>query len=760
MRIKVLKRNLCERYILFIFLYLGCNSLSFGTHLFGADIFYRNIDTGKYEVTVKIYEDCNGIPLAQSTLVATCGSDTITLSNPTTVSVTDVTGIGSNCPIQSRCAGSTSPYGIEEHVFSYSLDLSSYSCCEWILSWQLCCRNSAITTGQANQNYYTQAMLNKCVVNGNSSPIFKNLPLGYLCANKDVVYNMAATDSIDLVDSFTFELVNALVADSQSATYSGPFSNVRPLTFFGWPNQNLASPAGFHLDPVSGNLSFRPTTINQLAVIVIEVTEWRTMNGVPTVIGRTRRDMQVTVISCDPAAQAPRIVVPESYQVCAGDSFSIDFPTLDSNGMDTSFIEGFHSIPGASFSSNNGQAQNATGVLHWKTDNSMIAHSPYLLTVYAWDNSCPMRMEIARSIAIYVEDSSSGPAFYAGPDRTTKVADTLFISGSDSFAKGQTAVWETLGDGYFTDTGVVQTKYIFGPNDKKQCSISIVRRPATESLCGNNRSDTMIITIDPGPLTLGVDPNNVDNGDSVNLLGNNQFDTSYKFLWSSSGDGQFSSPFSSSASYKYGSLDSLNCKVWLYLEATSTSYCKQFRDSMLMDIHTNDSLKIHVIKSINGDSIYLSHTLGAGHYIHWWGSGGKWLVDSNTFNAVYIPSASEKALGYARFLAYSQVLCQVLTDSAGVLLGPNGLPVPAGIAAPNVYPNPGKTQIHLSWDTPLDAPYFQCFDAQGRMIDLLVVQESSSHFSADIETLAPGNYWIRIQFANGQSQSVYFIKVK
>src|SRR5690606_4162512 len=108
----------------------------------------------------------------------------------------------------------------------------------------------------------------------------------------------------------------ALQGPNQSATYIDRYSPTRPIWFTGFPLNNLPCPFGFNVNPVTGDICFRPAKV-QAAVIVIEVKEWRMVNGVMTVVGVTRRDMQIIVIPC-PTNKVPRIISSQyTYQACA-----------------------------------------------------------------------------------------------------------------------------------------------------------------------------------------------------------------------------------------------------------------------------------------------------------------------------------------------------------------------------------------------------------------------------------------------------------
>ncbi|MDX5319528.1 MAG: PKD domain-containing protein [Bacteroidota bacterium] len=395
-----------KKLLLFVLFLIGLFSVekAEASHVMGSDIVYRCVGNGKYEVLVRVYRDCNGIQLSQSNVVARCSSTTITISSQTKVSTRDITGIDANCPVQSRCKGSSFQYGVEEHIWKMTIDLSNYSCCEWTLSWEQCCRNGAITTGASGQNFFTTATLNKCVTPCNSSPDFTNPPVAIICHNQDFVFNNGALDTVDSGDSLSYELVNGLTGLNSSITYSGNFSPVRPMTFFGFPNQNLQWPAGFRLDPLTGDLLFRPTQVNQVAIVVIEVKEWRKVNGTMQVVGRTRRDMQIIVIPC-PNNKVPKILPPYSKQACAGQTTCITITTDDDDTGDTVKISWNRGIRGATFTNNNGSVKHASGEVCWTPTKNDISNIPYTFTITARDDACPLAGQSVRAFSIFVRET-------------------------------------------------------------------------------------------------------------------------------------------------------------------------------------------------------------------------------------------------------------------------------------------------------------------------------------------------------------------
>jgi len=386
-------------FVLFFLLAIG-NEIK-ATHVMGSDITYKCLGNGKYEVTATVYRDCNGIQLGNSPVQARCNAGTRSFTL-TKIGVKDITGIDSRCPTQSRCSGSYA-YGIEEHTYRGVIDLSSLNCCEVTLSWSQCCRNSNITTGAANANFYTEAVLNKCQTPCNSSPVFTSKPAALICVGQDFVFNNGALDTIDIGDSLSYKLVDPLSSQGAKIAYSGSFSAKSPISYLGFPNAGLTHPAGFRLDPITGDLSFRPTKQNQVTVLVLEVTEWRKINGIMTKVGITRRDMQIIVVPC-PNNKVPRIKA-KSAIACAGQQTCIDIETQDNDKKDTVKISWNKGIRGAVFTNTNGSKRLATGSVCWTPTNADVSNIPYTFTITAKDDACPLTGQSIRSFSITVRES-------------------------------------------------------------------------------------------------------------------------------------------------------------------------------------------------------------------------------------------------------------------------------------------------------------------------------------------------------------------
>ncbi|MBC7382706.1 MAG: hypothetical protein H7296_06875, partial [Bacteroidia bacterium] len=210
---------------------------AYATHFVGSDISYQCTGTaGIYNVNLKVYKDCNGVqlcPNCPSGLSPSCniginiagaaGScngtsfGTQTLNVVTAVSGFDVIqlcasalSICSNCG--SRTPGSFSP-GIEVYTFTGLINLNGLpsSCCMVSIGFGSCCRNNAITTlsNPGSLNFFTEAIINRCVSPCNSAPAFTNDPVAVTCAGQDFTYNLGAIDPDG--DSLSYAFGQSLV---------------------------------------------------------------------------------------------------------------------------------------------------------------------------------------------------------------------------------------------------------------------------------------------------------------------------------------------------------------------------------------------------------------------------------------------------------------------------------------------------------------------------------------------------------------------
>jgi large repetitive protein len=245
---------------------------------------------------------------------------------------TSVRTICTNC--NTRTAGTYTP-GIEVYVFEGNVNLNTIppSCCNVTLSYSDCCRNGALTTIVPGQ-FFSQATINRCQTPCNSAPTFTNDAAALVCAGADFVYNLGAIDPDG--DSLSYAFAESLVGPGSNVQYIAPYNAAFPFPYFGAPNNNAAPPAGIRIDPLTGDVQFRPMGVF-VGMLVVEVTQWRFVGGVWVNVGVSRRDVQFQTKFCSDN-RTPRIKVyrdgvlqtgANTYTVCAGTQICLDIVAED-----------------------------------------------------------------------------------------------------------------------------------------------------------------------------------------------------------------------------------------------------------------------------------------------------------------------------------------------------------------------------------------------------------------------------------------------
>jgi PKD repeat protein len=257
-----------------------------------------------------------------------------------------------------------------------------------------------------NNSFYCDAILNRCVTPCDNSPTFTNPPVAIICVGQNFVFNHGGLDmdlntSGGLLDSLSYSWTIPMGYNGSALTYSSPYAVNKSIYFWGFPNVNLPFPRGFHLDPTTGDISFRPMKIEQ-TVMALKVEEWRNINGTMTLIGQIRRDLQIIVISC-PNNNAPYLSGPFYKEICATNTVNFSIATNDYDTKDTLLVSWNGAIPGASWSDNNKQVKHPTGTMSWTPGEQHASSIPYVFTVTVKDDACPVNGSSTRAYQILVK---------------------------------------------------------------------------------------------------------------------------------------------------------------------------------------------------------------------------------------------------------------------------------------------------------------------------------------------------------------------
>ncbi len=432
------------------------------THVVGSDITYQCTTTpGVYRATFKMYKDCAGVPIC-----ANCPNGPLSPSCAKSISITGVaTPAGANMPASpctgvgfgsqtvvvnttvsgfdvvqlcamekticnncgQRIPGTFTP-GIEVYTFEGDINLSSIpaSCCFVAIGFSECCRNNAITTlsNPGSLNFYSEAIINRCATPCNSAPTFTNDPVAVTCAGQDFTYNLGAIDPDG--DSLSYGFGQALTNPGSAAPYASPYSPTVPLPYLGAPIQSPPAlpPTGIFIDPVTGDLRFRPMG-SFVSNLIVQVKQWKYINGVPTLMGITRRDIQFYSKFCDnnnpPVLRTfdenGALTSPQpnfSYSVCAGQQICFIVSAWDNTaGWDTTdmtwnaptlmvqkgatFVKAYNPAQRTTFGPKNDSMR-----FCWTPPAEMASNLPYYFVVTAKDRACPIPARTTRSFSILV----------------------------------------------------------------------------------------------------------------------------------------------------------------------------------------------------------------------------------------------------------------------------------------------------------------------------------------------------------------------
>jgi hypothetical protein len=354
-----------------------------------------------YKIRVRIYRDCEGIEQPSTIVVryqsTSCNvNQTITLNR---ISVTDFTPL---CPgQQSACQNSSSPnIGWEEHVYESS-NIQLQACNDWVISTTDCCRNSSITTGSANEDFFIYIQVNTQAAPCNNSPRYSNRPAALLCNNQSFCFNPGVSDPDG--DNLVFRLTHCRTTGvsttiTYNSTCNGTCSGLNPLP----------TSSGTSINSTNGTVCLTPNA-TAVGPVCLLIEEYR--GG--TKIGEYLRDMQIQVQNCTgnpPQASAingtlfaqpynPSDPGTYTYVTCVNESFCFTINFRDPDNQNVTVLPPTGLPTGATWTVTGNGTTNATGQLCWTPTTA----GTYNFTVTVEDNSCPVKRQNTYGYTIVVE---------------------------------------------------------------------------------------------------------------------------------------------------------------------------------------------------------------------------------------------------------------------------------------------------------------------------------------------------------------------
>ncbi len=346
-----------------LFCLLGIISITAkASHLMGGDITLYNDSGTNYTLTLQLYRDINGIPLATYAIVDVFTYDAISgqYLHDSTINISENTALSTSLlPFF--------PYNVEVGVYTYSLALTPG---KYQFVYNTSARNAAIlnATTPASESLVLYTNLEVFSSAANSTPKCILMPVAYFPINVSGNYNPLPYD-VD-GDSLTWSLNTPIGTSSFTSTTSSTFTSV-----VGFTTPPAASTGPFTMNSVTGEITWTPNTMGNF-IQSFEIDEYR--GGIQ--IGTIIRDMQYVIVNAGTADSLSMTAdsscmfdVAHKYNYTyytPGQPFSFKVSGISAAGNNltmSAFGGMFDMVVPATFTSS-GTGSNISGTLHWTPD--------------------------------------------------------------------------------------------------------------------------------------------------------------------------------------------------------------------------------------------------------------------------------------------------------------------------------------------------------------------------------------------------------
>jgi len=377
-------------------------SQSYGSHIFGVDLFYTHVTGNTYTISLVIYGDCSGsafptLPEATPEIEIYNGNTYIgdvVLAIQAPIDGVEVTPVCAADAASTTCSVLTSTIpGIKKFVYTGNVTVSGTSSV-WRFLFQGNMGGVAASAGRSNSitNIIIPAVSGSLIqlvdtlnntTYDNSSAVYNTIPTPFFCINVPANFNPAAVDPDG--DSLVFNLVPAIDGNTgASVTYISPYTATAPLG---------TATGTFSFNSATGQLSFTPN-VTQKGLVVYNVEEYH--DGV--LRGTTQREMSVVVLS--PCSNNPpngsistptggTIVDSTQFNICSNTgtfSFHLDPTDADVTDSITMTVSGLPA--GATLNITGNGTPTPLGTFSWSTTG--VAPGNYTFYVTYKDNGCPL----------------------------------------------------------------------------------------------------------------------------------------------------------------------------------------------------------------------------------------------------------------------------------------------------------------------------------------------------------------------------------
>ena len=531
-----------------LILCISINKSTYGTHLIGGNLGYEYIGqtpTGEYtfKIILTTYTNCgpgSNVPSPENDVTVAIYNHDVqnsplggvdksfiqTLFMPLVNSFIIQPGLPNGCTVGSS---SCIYKGVYEATVDLPLNFTGYH-----VFYERCCRNNSIVNLVPQESMSFHAYISPPLL-GNSSPLFTDDPVPFLCAGDTTTILNTAIDPDG--DELVFSFVVPYDADQSSAADPDPISGGNIPIPLQWPIAPVTYETGYSLaDPfgtggyTSINASTGLTTYFPPAtgdyVVAVEIKEYRNGN----LIGVTRRDLQLLVINCPPNP-APNIdpqagTTQFQFTVEEGETLCFDFGFDDPNGDSLTLTV-------------NGQIFDPLFVNPPATINSPVTGVDTVSTQFCWTTSCGQAQALPYQFQVSAEDRGC-------PPKTTNEVYQITVTEvppPDTII-GPNVLCQFL-TGTYTTQSVANTTYdwsvtngVITQNNGSSVDIQWTGvGTGTVSLSATNQygcsSDpiTKNVTITPAPITEAGNDTTICFGDTIQLTGTTNASPGFTALW-------------------------------------------------------------------------------------------------------------------------------------------------------------------------------------------------------------------------------------
>ncbi|GAB3578989.1 gliding motility-associated C-terminal domain-containing protein [Hymenobacter daeguensis] len=360
--------------MLFLLLWLGQGALpASAVHLLGGEMSYKFLDGNgpadkpwRYEVTMRFYFNPLTDPPEQPLLMQVYTGSTSLYGLPlqrirvSRASVTEITA-----PTLPGCGQATPRIALGLYVATLELPANTDG---YLVVCGTSNRIAGITNlaSSVDQGIGLEIRLQPGNI-ANSSPVFSDIPVALICAgtNSFVSNNAYDPDGDELVYSLSVPS-----STFSPVRYATGYSAAQPFGTVGAASVNPVTGISTYLSPAQG-----------IFQILIDVKEYRTINGVRLLLSTSHRDVQVIARTCMASTSQPPVftpatlAAPQNIQIREGQTVQFNVAATDPDGdpltltATSALLDGaggldatFNGLPGETIAANPAGSVSVRGV--------------------------------------------------------------------------------------------------------------------------------------------------------------------------------------------------------------------------------------------------------------------------------------------------------------------------------------------------------------------------------------------------------------